>query len=130
MNFAHFRNLRGTGQRFTEQFHDDGDVDMAAIMRAFLDAGYTGAMRPDHVPLMEGDGSDDPGYTMTGRLTIPAPRRGPPAASHGQRFAAPTAVGRSTPLREPCPLCAFCPFGACTCSISAPSERYTASTSG
>ena len=85
VNFAHFRNLRGTGQRFTEQFHDDGDVDMAAIMRAFLDAGYTGAMRPDHVPLMEGDGSEDPGYTMTGRLFAVGYMRGLMHALRGDR---------------------------------------------
>ena len=60
-------------------------------------------------------------------------------ASHGQRCEAPTSVGRPTPPREPFPLCPLwtpIPFGAtgplcaCTCSISAPSERYTASTSG
>ena len=68
IHFAHFRNLRGTAERFTEQFHDDGQEDMFAVMQAFASAGYRGAMRPDHVPQMAGDAPGDHGYTMTGRL--------------------------------------------------------------
>ena len=66
--FAHFRNLTGTATKFTEQFHDDGDADMVAIMQAFYESGYEGAMRPDHVPTMEGDGEGYAGYTVLGRL--------------------------------------------------------------
>ena len=66
--FAHFRNLRGTAERFTETFHDEGDVDMYGIMKAFYESGYKGAMRPDHVPTMEGETATHPGYTILGRL--------------------------------------------------------------
>ena len=66
--FAHFRNLRGTAESFTETFHDDGDTDMLAAMRAYRDIGFDGPMRPDHVPTMEGDANDTPGYTERGRL--------------------------------------------------------------
>ena len=66
--FAHFRNLTGTAEHFTEQFHDDGDADMVSIMRAFYESGYDGVIRPDHVPTMEGEESGHAGYTVTGRL--------------------------------------------------------------
>ncbi|NLG51355.1 MAG: hypothetical protein GX552_14705 [Chloroflexi bacterium] len=66
--FAHFRNLRGTATNFTEMFHDDGDTDMFAAMRAYFDIGFDGPMRPDHVPTVEGEGNDRPGYTLMGRL--------------------------------------------------------------
>lgn len=66
--FAHFRNVRGTVPTFEEAFHDDGDIDMAAAMRAYRDIGFEGPMRPDHVPTLEGESNDDPGYTTLGRL--------------------------------------------------------------
>jgi len=66
--FAHFRNLRGTAERFTETFHDDGDTDMYAAMRAYMEAGFEGPTRPDHVPTMEGDDNSRPGYSLLGRL--------------------------------------------------------------
>ena len=66
--FAHFRNVKGTCPAFVESFHDDGDVDMAAVMQAYLDVGFEGPIRPDHVPTLEGEDNDRPGYTMLGRL--------------------------------------------------------------
>ncbi|MBI3920826.1 MAG: mannonate dehydratase [Armatimonadetes bacterium] len=66
--FAHFRDIRGTVTRFEETFHDDGQTDMLAAMRAYKAIGFDGPMRPDHVPTMEGDANDTPGYTMRGRL--------------------------------------------------------------
>lgn len=66
--FAHFRNLRGTRTNFIETFHDDGEVDMYAVMKAFYDADFQYPIRPDHVPTLEGEGSDRPGYTLLGRL--------------------------------------------------------------
>ena len=66
--FAHFRNLKGTAENFTEQFHDDGDIDMVEVMKAFYDAGYNGAMRPDHVPTMEGEDHTRPGYSLMGKV--------------------------------------------------------------
>ncbi len=66
--FAHFRNLRGLATNFTEAFHDDGDTDMFAAMRAYYDVGFEGPMRPDHVPTLEGDTNARPGYSLWGRL--------------------------------------------------------------
>jgi mannonate dehydratase len=67
--FAHFRNITGTAESFTEQFHDDGQVDMFAAMRAYYDVGFPGPIRPDHVPTLEGDDPElTPGYSLLGRL--------------------------------------------------------------
>lgn len=66
--FAHFRNLRGTADSFCEMFHDDGDTDMFAAMKAYIECGFDGPMRPDHVPALEGDDNSHPGYSLTGRL--------------------------------------------------------------
>jgi mannonate dehydratase len=66
--FVHFRDVRGTRERFVETFHDDGKTDMLACMRAYREIGYDGVCRPDHVPTMEGDLNDRPGYSSIGRL--------------------------------------------------------------
>ena len=66
--FAHFRNLRGTLTDFHETFHDEGDIDMYAVMRAFYDVGFAYPIRPDHVPTLEGEENVRPGYNLLGRL--------------------------------------------------------------
>ena len=66
--FSHFRDIRGTANNFVEAFHDDGMTDMAACMKAYNDIGYTGVMRPDHVPAMAGEENDNPGYSILGNL--------------------------------------------------------------
>ena len=66
--YAHFRDVRGTVPHFVETFHDDGQQDMAAVMRAYRDSGFTGPMRPDHVPKLDGEEGLADGYTMLGRL--------------------------------------------------------------
>jgi len=66
--FVHFRNVRGTPYVFTETFHDDGMIDMYECMKAYYEVGFDGAMRPDHVPTMEGDSNDNPAYSSIGRL--------------------------------------------------------------
>ena len=66
--FAHFRNLRGTADDFCEMFHDDGDTDMFAAMQAYYRVGFPGPMRPDHVPALEGEPNDRPGYSLWGRF--------------------------------------------------------------
>jgi mannonate dehydratase len=68
MHFVHFRDVRGTAERFVETFHDDGPTDMLAAMRTYQEVGFDGVMRPDHVPTLEGDANDTPGYTTRGRL--------------------------------------------------------------
>jgi mannonate dehydratase len=58
--FVHFRNVKGSltdPGRFQEVFHDDtsGKVDMFEAMKAYYDVGFYGPMRPDHVPIVQGD---------------------------------------------------------------------------
>jgi mannonate dehydratase len=66
--FVHFRDVRGTAERFVETFHDDGKTNMLECMRAYRDIGFEGVLRPDHVPTMEGDSNDNPAYSSMGRL--------------------------------------------------------------
>jgi len=68
INFAHFRDVEGDTDRFVETWHDDGPTDMQAAMDAFVDAGFDGPMRPDHVPTMAGEDNSNPGYHTKGRL--------------------------------------------------------------
>ena len=68
IQYVHFRDVRGTRDDFVETFHDNGPTDMAAAMRAYRDIGFTGPMRPDHVPQLYGEDDGEPGYTMLGRL--------------------------------------------------------------
>lgn len=66
--FVHFRDVRGTPEKFVETFHDDGQTDMLECMKAYRETGYDGVCRPDHVPTMEGDDNSVPGYSSVGRL--------------------------------------------------------------
>ena len=75
INYVHFRNVQDlSGQtpstKFTETFHDEGQIDMYAAMKAYYDIGYKGPIRPDHVPTMAGDSNDNPGagYSTIGTL--------------------------------------------------------------
>jgi mannonate dehydratase len=66
--FVHMRDVRGTPEKFVETFHDDGQTDMLACMKAYRDIGFDGLCRPDHVPTMIGDSNDNAGYSSIGRL--------------------------------------------------------------
>ncbi len=68
IHFVHFRDVRGTPEKFEEVFHDEGQTDMLAAMRTYLEVGFDGPMRLDHAPTMEGEGNDQPGYEILGRL--------------------------------------------------------------
>ncbi len=68
IRYVHFRDVRGTPESFVETFHDNGPTDMVAAMRAYREIGFDGAIRPDHVPQLEGEDEGEPGYTMLGRL--------------------------------------------------------------
>ena len=57
--FVHFRDVRGTPEQFAETFHDDGQTDQVACMRAYRDIGYDGVCRPDHYPKMGDDRLSD-----------------------------------------------------------------------
>lgn len=41
---------------------------MAAAMRAYIDIGFDGPIRSDHVPTMHGEANTRPGYMHLGRL--------------------------------------------------------------
>ncbi len=66
--FVHLRDVRGTPEKFVETFHDDGQTDLLACMRAYREVGFEGVARPDHVPTMEGDSNEHAGYSSIGRL--------------------------------------------------------------
>lgn len=66
--YVHFRDVRGTAESFVETFHDNGPTDMIAAVRAYRDIGFTGPIRADHVPQLEGEDDGEPGYTTKGRL--------------------------------------------------------------
>ena len=68
IHFVHFRDIEGDADRFAETFHDNGPTDMEAAMQAYVDIGYDGPMRPDHVPTMAGESNEIPGYHTNGRL--------------------------------------------------------------
>lgn len=65
---VHFRNTKGEPRCFRETFHDNGDIDMAAIMRCYVKNGVNVPIRVDHVPTMAGERSTLAGYDAMGRL--------------------------------------------------------------
>ncbi|MFN2110093.1 MAG: mannonate dehydratase [Anaerolineae bacterium] len=83
--FVHFRDVRGTPEKFVETFHDDGKTDMLACMQAYRDVGFEGVCRPDHVPTMEGDSNDRPSYSSVGRLFAIGYLKGLREAVYGER---------------------------------------------
>jgi mannonate dehydratase len=68
IHFVHFRDVRGTPERFVETFVDDGPTDMAACVRAYLESGVDAPIRTDHSPALTGDGWTVPGYPTLARL--------------------------------------------------------------
>lgn len=66
--FVHLRDVRGTAEKFEETFHDDGQTDLLACLRAYKEVDFNGVCRPDHVPTMIGDSNADFGYSAIGRL--------------------------------------------------------------
>ncbi|WP_034256524.1 mannonate dehydratase [Adhaeribacter aquaticus] len=73
IHFVHFRNVQDLSgklpsTKFTETFHDEGQIDMYASMKAYYDIGFKGSIRPDHVPTMYGEENTRPGYMALGNL--------------------------------------------------------------
>jgi mannonate dehydratase len=68
ISFVHFRDVRGKVEKFEETWHDDGQTDLLACMRAYKEIDYHGVLRPDHVPTVEGDSNLRAGYSSYGRL--------------------------------------------------------------
>jgi mannonate dehydratase len=52
IGYVHFRNVRGKVPFYHETFVDEGDTDMARVLRILHKHGYDGVLIPDHTPLM------------------------------------------------------------------------------
>lgn len=66
--FVHLRDVRGTGERFRETFHDNGPTDMAEMLKLYHEVGFRGPIRPDHAPTLGGESNISPGYAMQGKV--------------------------------------------------------------
>ncbi|WP_331715865.1 mannonate dehydratase [Tessaracoccus coleopterorum] len=88
--FIHYRDVRGTAESFVETFHDDGQTDMVACMEAYREIGFSGPLRPDHVPTMFGEDNDRPGYSVLGRVFALGYIRGILHSVYGHPAAEPT----------------------------------------
>ena len=82
--FVHFRDVRGTADDFQETFHDEGQTDMPECMRAYAEIGYSGPLRADHVPTMDGESNDRPAYGTLGRLFAMGYIRGLEQSAYGK----------------------------------------------
>lgn len=85
INYAHFRDVVGSGSSFRESFHDNGKSDMVACMNAYHEAGIDCPIRPDHVPTLAGETNEYPGYHMLGRLWAVGYMRGLMQAVESQK---------------------------------------------
>ena len=65
---VHFRNTVGVPEHFRETFHDNGEIDMAKLMKTYVECGVDVPIRVDHVPTMAGEYSKLAGYDTMGRL--------------------------------------------------------------
>ena len=66
--FIHFRNCKGSREHFTETFHDNGELDMAKMIKTYHELSLNVPIRVDHVPVMAGESGGVAGYTALGRL--------------------------------------------------------------
>ncbi len=66
--FIHFRNATGNKLCFRETFHDNGELDMAKLIRLYQELGIHVPIRVDHVPVMANEENSNAGYTHLGRL--------------------------------------------------------------
>jgi len=69
INFVHFRNVLFMGERkFKESAHlsTEGSLDMYAIMKALVEVGFDGVIRPDHGRTIWGEVAM-PGYGLYDR---------------------------------------------------------------
>ena len=66
--FIHFRNATGNKNCFRETFHDNGELDMAALIRLYKRLGINVPIRVDHVPTLKGEDTTVAGYAAMGRL--------------------------------------------------------------
>ena len=94
--YVHFRDVRGTVEEFQETFHDDGQTDLPECMRAYAETGFSGPMRPDHVPTMAGETNERPGYETLGRLFALGYIRGVAQSAYGHPAAKPAFTAQAT----------------------------------
>ncbi|MDT8302772.1 MAG: mannonate dehydratase [Sedimentisphaerales bacterium] len=66
--FVHLRDVKGTGERFHETFHDNGPTDMAQMLKLYHEVGFDGPIRPDHAPTLASESNQSPGYAMQGKV--------------------------------------------------------------
>lgn len=66
--FIHFRNAVGNKYDFRETFHDNGALDMPALMELYHRCGIHVPIRVDHVPTLTFEQSRQAGYDALGRL--------------------------------------------------------------
>lgn len=66
--FVHFRNTTGDIDCFRETFHDNGELDMAALIKLYHQCGVDVPVRVDHVPTLVGESMENAGYDAQGRL--------------------------------------------------------------
>ena len=66
--YVHFRDIVGDKFHFHETFHDNGQTDMNQAVKTYLEEGFSGPVRVDHVPTMAGEENHNPGYASVGRL--------------------------------------------------------------
>ncbi len=83
--FVHFRNTTGTLKKFRETFHDNGDLDMAKLLRLYTKLGIDVPIRVDHVPTMKGENTEVAGYAAMGRLFAIGYLKGLLQAIEGER---------------------------------------------
>jgi mannonate dehydratase len=57
----HLRNIKGGWNNFQEVYPDNGDMDLAQILKELRDVGYDGMVMPDHTPR-----HDDPASGLQG----------------------------------------------------------------
>lgn len=50
--YVHLRNVRGKAPFYKETFIDDGDVDVARVLRILKENRFEGVIIPDHAPQM------------------------------------------------------------------------------
>jgi mannonate dehydratase len=58
--YVHFRGVEGMGDRFSECFIGEGDLDLTAVLRALREVGFDGPVIDDHKPKMVGDAGWSP----------------------------------------------------------------------
>jgi len=65
--FIHFRNTRGNINAYRETYHDNGEIDMAEVMKIYRKCDINVPIRVDHVPTMVGEDMKNQGYDAIGR---------------------------------------------------------------